>query len=144
MAHFDRHHHEFQLLDDLQLELLRVEMLATRDERLEQLIRVLVLRAVPTIERVCSRRGRERKLGRVEVSKAIEDASARLLLRLARRDRIPAITAVATELAASCVAAQKQQPPLRLASRRPELRVVQGLGEALKENRLRPNDWKSS
>lgn len=147
MENFDRHDdHAFRRLDDLQLEILRAEMIADGDERLEVVIRSLVLRAVSVIEKVCHARGTARGLSRDQILKSIDDASVRLLLRLQRPDRQPAITAVAAEIAAACVDAQEPQPAAtpRLAPRRPELRLAQGLGDALKEGRLRPNNWRSS
>jgi hypothetical protein len=144
MGRIDRHEEDFRSLDDLQLESLRVEMLNQKDERLEVVIRVLVMRAVPVIERICRLRGGELGLGRIEINRAIDDASARLLLRLARPERIAAISVLAARIAASCVQVQRPQPAPRLAPRRPRLRVVDRLGDAVQEGRVKPNDWTSS
>jgi hypothetical protein len=144
MRQIDRHEEDFQSLDDLQLESLRVEMLIHNDERLETLIRVLVMRAVPVIENICRLQGGELGLGRIEINRAIEDASARLLLRLARPEPVAAISTLAARIGASCMQAQQQQPAPRLAPRRPKLRVVDQLGEAVQKKRLKPNDWTSS
>lgn len=144
MGRIDRHEEDFRGLDDLQLESLRIEMLNQNDEHLEVLIRVLVMRAVPVIEKICRLHGGDRGLGRIEINRAIEDSSARLLLRLARHERVPAISALAARIATSCVQAQQPQPAPRLAPRRPQLRVVNQLGEAVKKGRIKPNDWTSS
>lgn len=148
MDNFDRHSDELALrrLDDLALEEVRVEMIADDDSRLDLVIRELVLRAVRTIESVCRTRGADRGLAREQVVKAIDDASVRLLMRLMRPDRQPAVTAVAAEIAADCVDAQTPQEPTppRLAPRRPQLRVAEQLGEALKSGRLRRRDWRNS
>ena len=147
MARFDSHDEQaFRHLDDAELEIVRVEMIADRDERLELVIRALILRAVPVIERVCRRRGSDRGLTATQIQKAIEDASARVLLRLARPDHQPAVSAVAVEIATACVEAQEARSPAppRLASRRPELRLADELGEAVKRGRISPNDWRSS
>ena len=84
-------------------------------------IRELVLRAVRVIESVCRARGTDRGLSREQILKAIDDASVRVLLRLNRPDRQPAVTAVAAEIAAACVDAQTPAAPAqpRLAPRRP-------------------------
>lgn len=147
MENFDRHDEQaFRHLDDLQLEVVRAEMIADGDERLGIVIRALVLRAVPVIEKVCRTRGTARGLSREQILKSIDDASVRLLLRLQRPDRQPAVPAVAADIAAACVDVREPQPPAapRLAARRPELHLAEGLGEALKEGRLRPNNWRSS
>ena len=141
-------HDEYALrhLDDMQLEAIRSEMIGERDERLELVIRALVLRAVPVIERVCRKRGTDRALSRAQISNAIEDASVRMLLRLKRLDRQPAITALAAEIAAACIDAQQPTSPTvpRLAARRPDLRLTNALGDAVKDGRVRPNDWSNS
>lgn len=144
MGRIDRHEEGFQGLDDLQLESLRFAMLTHNDERLEAVIRVLVMRAVPVIEKICRVQGGELGLGRIEINRAIEDASARLLLRLARPERLATISILAARIGTSCVQAQQPQPAPRLASRRPQLRVVDQLGEAIQKKRVKPNDWTSS
>ncbi len=144
MGQSDRYEEDFQGLDDLQLESLRVDMLNQNDDRLEALIRVLVMRAVPVIAKICRLQGGDLGLGRIEINRAIEDASARLLLRLARPEWVAAISALAARLATSCVQAQYPQPAPRLAPRRPQLRVVDQLGEAVQKARVKPNDWTSS
>jgi hypothetical protein len=148
MEHFDRQDDEFALrrLDDLALEEVRVQMVADEDGRLDMVIRELVLRAVRTIESVCRTRGADRGLSREQVLKVVDDASVRLLLRLRRPDRQPAVSAMAAEIAADCVNAQEPAAPAppRLAPRRPQLRVADQLGDALKRGRLRRNDWRNS
>ncbi len=147
MAHFDTNdEHAFRRLEDAQLETFRADMITNGDARLELVIRVLILRAVPVIERVCRKRGRGRGLTDTQIRKAIDDASVRTLLRLKRPDRQPAVTAIAAEIATACVDAQEPQSatPPRLASRRPELRLASELSDALTRGRIRPNDWRSS
>src|SRR4051794_20135160 len=148
MEHFDRHNDDLALrrLDDLALEEVRVQMVADSDSRLDLVIRELVLRAVRTIESVCRTRGDDRGLSREQVLKAIDDASVRVLLRLERPDRQPAVSAVAAEIAADCVSAQEPAAPAppRLAPRRAQLRVADQLGDALKRGQLRRNDWRNS
>jgi hypothetical protein len=147
MDNFDRDHEQvFHRLDDFELEAVRAEMVASRDERLEQVVRVLVLRAVVVIENVCRTRGKARGLSRDQILRAIDDASARMLLRLERSDPQPTITAVAAEIAATCVDACEPEPAIgpRLAPRRPELRVVDKVADALDDGRIRRNDWRSS
>jgi hypothetical protein len=65
-------------------------------------------------------------------------------LRLARPEGIAAISALAARIATSCVQAQQPQPTPRLAPRRPQLRVVDQLGDAVQKGRVKPNDWTSS
>jgi hypothetical protein len=147
MEHFDPHD-EFALrrLDDLSLEELRMQTAVGRDGNLELVIRELVLRAVRVIESVCRTRGEDRGLTREQILRATDDASVRLLLRLKRADRQGAITAVAAEIAAACVDAQTpaESTPPRLASRRPQLKVAEQLGDALRDGRLRRNNWRNS
>ena len=148
MEHFDRHTTELALrrLDDLALEAVRVQMVGYGDGRLDLVIRELVMRAVRVIESVCRTRGNERGLSRDQILKSVDDASVRLLLRLKRPDHQAPVTAVAAEIAAACVHAQQPAAPAppRLASRRPELRVADELGDALSDGRLRRNDWRNS
>jgi hypothetical protein len=147
MEHFERHDEPaLRRLDDLALEEVRVRMVADGDGRLDFVIRELVLRAVRAIESVCRTRGRDCDLSREQVLTAIDDASVRLLLRLKRPDRQPAVTAVAAEIAAACVDAQTRERSAspRLAPRRPRLRVAEQLGDALERGRLRRNDWRNS
>jgi len=147
MEHFDRHdEHALRRLDDWALEEVRVQMVADGDGRLDVVIRELVLRAVRVTESVCRTRGTNRGLSREQVLHAIDDASVRLLLRLKRPDRQPAVSAVAAEIAAGCVDAQTPAAPAppRLAPRRPQLRVAEQLGDALRRGRLRRNNWRNS
>lgn len=147
MHNFDRHdEHALRRLDDLALEEVRVQMVADGDGRLDVVIRELVLRAVRAIETVCRTRGTDRGLSREQILKSIDDASVRLLLRLKRPDRQPPVTAVAAEIAAACIDAQtpETQAPPRLVGRRPQLRLADQLGDALKRGRLRRNNWRNS
>lgn len=133
-------------LDDVALEEGRVQMVADNDSRLDIVIRELVLRATRAIESVCRQRGIDRGLSRDQILKSIDDASVRLLLRLKRPDRQAAVTAVAAEIAASCVDAQEAEAPTtpRLAARPPELRFASEIGDALKRGHLRHNNWRKS
>jgi hypothetical protein len=96
-------------LDDLELELVRHQFLVDRDERFELALRLLVVRAVPVIERVCRERGVVLGLARPKVGLAIEDASARLLLRLTQPEELPPVGAIAAQIAAHCADAQRPQ-----------------------------------
>ena len=123
MENFDPHDNlAIRRLDDVALEEVRVQMVANHDSRLDVVIRELVLRALRVIESVCRARGEDRGLSRRQILKAIEDASARLLLRLARPDRQPAVTAVAAEIAGECVAAQVPEAPAPPRARRARVR----------------------
>jgi hypothetical protein len=147
MPNFDRNDERaLRQLDDDQLETLRGEMLAARDPRMESVVRVLAFRAVPVIESVSRKRGEERGLSRQQMLRVIDDASYRLMLRLRRPDRQPAVSSIAAEIATACADAQVPQPesPPKLASRRPELRVAEELGDALARGQIRRNDWSSS
>lgn len=147
MYNFDRNdERSLRQLDDDQLEALRVDMLADGDPWLEPVVRALALRAVAVIERVSRKRGEERQLSNEQILRVIDDASYRLMLRLQRPDRQPAISSIAAEIATACADAQEPRPatPPQLAPRQPELRVAQELGNALKRGRIRRNNWSSS
>jgi hypothetical protein len=148
MHNFDRNDERaLRHLDDLALEEIRVAMLADGDPRIDTVIRELVMRAVPAIESVCRTRGNHRGLTPAQTGKTIEDATARLLLRLGRQDRLAPVTALAAEIAAACVDAQEpaaSATPPRLAPRQPDLRLADQLGDALVSGRLRRNDWRNS
>lgn len=147
MYNFDRNSEQFlRRLDDLALEEVRAQMVLDGDERLDFVIRELVLRAVRAIETVCRSRGADRGLSREQVLKSIDDASVRLLLRLKRDDKQPPVTAVAAEIAAACVDAQVPEAPAppRLAPRRASLRIADRLGDAVDRGDLRRNNWRNS
>ena len=133
-------------LDDSQLEAVRIQVLDFDDDRIEQVIRLLVMRALPILEWVARSRGTDRGLGRAEVVAAIEDATARLLIALSRDEHQRPIRAMAAGLAAECVDAQVPRPPQppRLAPRTPELRLLSGLGDALEGQEIKRNDWRHS
>lgn len=135
-----------EMLDDVQLEAVRAETVTHEDERFEFVLWILCLRGVEVIERVCRARGEALGLGEREIELAIEDAAARLLLRLARTEPQPQVHALAAEIAAACVErpwpAQKGGP--RLTASSPELRLVGGLTEAIESGKVRPNDWEAS
>jgi hypothetical protein len=147
MAKFDpMEERAVEMLDDIQLEAARMETVADEDERFEVVLWNLCLRGVAVIERVCRTHGEARGLSEQEVEIAIEDASARMLLRLSRVDPQPQIHALAAEIAAECVEHIKpldREAP-RLASRSPELRLVGDINEAIGNGQIRANDWRSS
>lgn len=147
MAEFDPiEERAVELLDDVQLEALRVKTVAVNDERFEFVLWNLCLRGVAVIERVCRNRGEACGLNDQEIELAIEDAAARMLLRLSRLEPQPQVHALAAEIAAACVErswpSRKQGP--RLTHRTPNLRLVSGLDEAIETGKIRPNDWESS
>ncbi|MGN6216460.1 MAG: hypothetical protein ACTHN7_05825 [Solirubrobacterales bacterium] len=147
MAQFDPiEERAIEMLDDTQLEAVRAETVGDDDERFEFVLWILCLRGVAVIERVCRARGAARGLSEQAVELAIEDAAARLLLRLARVEPQPQVHALAAEIAAVCVErpwpSQKCAP--QLTPRSPALRLVSGLDEAIATGRVRPNDWESS
>jgi hypothetical protein len=147
MAQFDPIEEKaIEMLDDVQLEAVRAETVAANDERFEFVLWNLCLRGVAVIERVCRARGEASGLGDQEIELAIEDASARMLLRLSRLEPQPQIHALAAEIAAACVERswplQKSAP--RLTARTPRLRLINGLDEAIETGKVRPNDWENS
>jgi len=147
MAQFDPIEEKaIEMLDDVQLEAVRAETVAANDERFEFVLWNLCLRGVAVIERVCRNRGEASGLGDQEIELAIEDASARMLLRLSRLEPQPQIHALAAEIAAACVERswplQKSAP--RLTARTPRLRLINGLDEAIETGKVRPNDWENS
>ena len=85
------------------------------------------------IERVCRTRGEACGLGEQEIELAIEDASARMLLRLSRLEPQPQVHASAAEIAVACVerAWPLQRSTPRLTARTPQLRLINGLDEAI-------------
>lgn len=133
-------------LDDVQLEAVRAETVAANDERFEFVLWNLCLRGVAVIERVCRNRGEACGLSDQEIELAIEDASARMLLRLSRFEPQPQVHALAAEIAVACVERawplQKSAP--RLSARTPQLRLIKGLDEAIETGQARPNDWENS
>src|SRR4051794_2328886 len=94
-------------MDDLALEVLRRSALREGDEHYELILRRLVVRGVPAIELVCREEGERHGLASTQIGLAIEDACARLLLRLHRPDELPSVSAMAAELARECIAAQQ-------------------------------------
>lgn len=134
------------MLDDVQLEAVRAETVIYDDERFEFVLWNLCRRGLTVIERVCGARGEAHGLSEQETELAIEDAAARMLLRLARPEPQPPIHALAAEIAAACVERPwpEQRSAPRLSPRRPELRLVGELGEAIESGRVRPNDWENS
>ncbi|HEY6729915.1 MAG TPA: hypothetical protein VI039_02705 [Solirubrobacterales bacterium] len=135
------------MLDDVELEAVRVKTVGANDERFEFVLWNLCLRGVPVIERVCRTRGEACGLSDQEIELAIEDAAARMLLRLSRVEPQPQVHALAAEIAAACVErswpSQQQSAP-RLTPRSPQLRLVPGLDEAIETGKVRPNDWENS
>jgi hypothetical protein len=135
-----------EMLDDVQLESVRAETVVYNDERFEFVLWNLCLRGVAVIERVCRTRGQGHGLSERDIELAIEDASARLLLRLSRAEPQPQVHALAAEIAAECVerSAPFDKSAPRLSARAPELRLVSDMGEAIESGRARPNDWRNS
>jgi hypothetical protein len=147
MAEFDPiDRRAVELLDDVQLEALRAKTVSADDERFEFVLWNLCLRGVAVIEKVCRTRGEACGLSEREIELAIEDAAARMLLRLSRLEPQPQVHALAAEIAAACVErswpSQKHAP--RLTHRTPHLRLISGLDEAIETGRVRPNDWEHS
>jgi hypothetical protein len=147
MAEFDPiEERAVEMLDDVQLEAVRMETVADEDERFEVVLWNLCLRGVAVIERVCRSRGEAHGLSEQEIEVAIEDAAARMLLRLSRVEPQPQIHALAAEIAAGCVEHIKpldREAP-RLAPRSPELRLVGDINEAIGSGQIRANDWRNS
>lgn len=147
MAEFDPIEEKaVEMLDDAQLEAVRGETVAANDERFEVVLWNLCLRGVAVIERVCRTRGEACGLSEQEIELAIEDASARMLLRLSRLEPQPQVHVLAAEIAVACVERawplQKNAP--RLSARTPQLRLIKGLDEAIETGLARPNDWENS
>ena len=114
------------------LEVTRLWTLRRGDERYELVLERLLVRSLPILTRVVREEGVTAGLEERAIRLAIEDAGARLLLRLHRRDTLPPIAAVAASIAKECAAAQRPQPFVpRLVPRRPQMRVVR-------------NDWRNS
>jgi hypothetical protein len=118
------------VLDDLELETRRLSCLRAGDAGFEAVVVVLCVRAIPVIERVCRERGASRGLDRERTLLAIEDAAARLALRLHRLAPLPTVGAISAQLAATCTDAQPVGRSNRhqLAARRPNLVLVSDLG----------------
>jgi hypothetical protein len=147
MAQFDPiEERAVEMLDDLQLEALRAETVGEDDKRFEFVLWILCLRGVAVVERVCRARGTVQGLSEGEIELAIEDAAARLLLRLSRIEPQPEVHALAAEIAVACVdrpwPTQRNTP--RLTPDTPELRLVGEFAEAIESGRVRPNDWENS
>lgn len=147
MAQFDPlEERAIEMLDDVELEAVRVKTVAANDERFEFVLWHLCLRGVAVIERVCRARGRASGLNDQEIELAIEDAAARMLLRFSRLEPQPQVHALAAEIAAACVERSwpSQRSAPRLTSRTPHLRLINGLDEAIETGQARPNDWENS
>lgn len=127
-------------LDDAALEVLRRSTLREGNERYELILRRLVVRGVPAIELVCREEGERRGLARTQIGLAIEDACARLLLRLHCPDKLPSVSAMAAELARDCIAIQQPSPEAPpMVDEQPRLRLVRP-----DRRPISPNDWKTS
>lgn len=147
MAQFDPiEERAIEMLDDVQLEAVRAETVVANDERFEFVLWNLCLRGVAVVERVCRGRGEASGLSDREIELAIEDASARMLLRLSRIEPQPQIHALAAEIAAACVERSwpLQRSAPRLTATTPQLRLIKGLDEAIETGQARPNDWENS
>jgi hypothetical protein len=147
MAEFDPiEERAIEMLDDVRLEAVRAETVGDDDERFEFVLWNLCLRGMAVIERVCRARGEAFGLNEQEIELAIEDAAARMLLRLSRLEPQPQVHALAAEIAAACV--ERSWPSRRsgaqLTRQTPRLRLIKGLDEAIETGQLRPNDWETS
>jgi hypothetical protein len=114
-------------LDEAELEVLRLRTLRDGDyDRYAQVLNHLVSRALPVVEQVCRRRGAELGLVLADIRLVIEDTWAQLLMRLRREEPLPPVAGIAADIAARTVERQIARPPSppRLASRRPDLRIV--------------------
>lgn len=126
---------------DTEIEILRKQAAANGDDPLlEACVEQLVLRGLPVLTAVARKHGSRTGLGGEEVNRAIEDASARLLAKLGRPDRLPTIPVLAARIARECVEAQrtlrKPRRP-RLTMHRPHLRIAHNNGSDPSQNRRR-------
>lgn len=129
-------------LDDLALEAMRFELLRDDDVRYEHVVEHLLARGIATIERLVAELGELRGLVADQRQRVVVDASVRLQLRLARRERLLSIETLAGQLTVACLDAVSSAPAERprLAARRPQLRSIETqLGDAVREGQIKPN-----
>jgi hypothetical protein len=124
--------------DDVALEAVRFELARDGDHRLPQVVRVLAVRATPTIISVCGEVGAHRGVCAKNVDRAVNEALARLQMRLRRREHLPAVVTLAAGIARSCIDVQLADLPTapKLAARAPDLRLIEGL----RDGTVHPND----
>ena len=113
-----------EAMTDVQLESARFAYVTNQDERLEPVVQLLLVRAVPVIELVCRERGARSGLTTEQTMLAMADTTARLALRVRRPARLPAVNAVAARIAARAVDAQLLVPRNQHALVQPHLRLV--------------------
>lgn len=125
----------------MRLHRLDLRYAAMSDDEIEQLwraaqggtkvalVRQLVLRSVDVIEATCQEAGEGRGFSGVEVERASDETVLRLFARLYANPRVKSVRALAHALAREVVAdSDRSRSPLelRLAARRPRLRLVEG------------------
>jgi hypothetical protein len=115
--------------DDVALEAIRFELARDGDQRVRQVIAVLSQRAATTIVTTCRELGARRGVAARDIAEAIQDAQARVQMRLRQPERLPLVGRVAAGIARACIDAQPATPPEppRLVPRPPELRLIDGL-----------------
>jgi hypothetical protein len=124
--------------DDAALEGVRFELARDGDHRLGQVVHLLAFRASSTVVQTCNEFGGRRGIGAGGIARAIDDAQARVQLRLYRPEHLAAIDKLASGIAHGCVEAQPVAAPAppRLTPRAPELSIVKGL----RKGTVRPNN----
>ena len=134
-------------LDELQLEVVRLDLLRSQDDRYELVVEQLLVRGIAAIERVARQLCEVRGASPEQLSDVVVDASVRLQLRLTRPVALPSVGTLAAQLASECVNALEIAPHERprLADRAPRLRAVDArLGDALRSGRLKPKGGRDS
>jgi hypothetical protein len=119
----------YAALDEAALMLLFEKASREKDnDALEPLVRQLVLRAVPVVERTVREFGELRGLTPADLELVEEEALTKLLLRLGRGVAVPSIRALAYELARECVEDPDRRPTSAPNAPEPRahLRVVDG------------------
>lgn len=119
-------------LDDVQLEVARLNLLRAGDERLEQVLELLLVRGIAHIERVSRELCDLHGLSDQQHQEVVVDAMVRLQLRLTRQAPLASVPTLATQLAGECIAARTRAPQSpegrpRLAARAPQLRAMPAL-----------------
>jgi hypothetical protein len=119
----------FASLDEATLMMLFEK--ATREDdadMLEPLVRQLVLRAVPVVERTVREFGKPRGLRSSDLCLVEDEALTKLLLRLGRGLPLPSIRVLAYEIARACAEDPERRPALtsKASLARPALRAVDG------------------
>jgi hypothetical protein len=129
---------QFAALDEATLMVLFEKASREGDnEMLEPLVRQLVLRAVPVVERTVRDFGARRGLAPADLELVEEEALTKLLLRLGRGGPLPSIRALAYEFARECAEDPDRRPgpPRKVPQPRPSLQVVDGgLADSARRN----------